>query len=252
MIESKTNPTFRKLASLLESSGIKEFKEFLIFGQKAVLETLRNHPNSIVEVIVFPKCEALKSISKGTKMVELTKSLFNEIDIFNTGFPILVAKAWDIPTLNLNQKPQGLEVLCPIGDPRNLGALMRSSFALGAAKIVLLKEAANPFLPQCTRAASGSLFNIQFFRGPNLKDLKEYSDKPHHYALDMNGVEISKFKWPLDLRLAIGEEGPGLRDIEFANKITIPQQIGADSLNVAIATSIAIFSYRSHHPLRTV
>ncbi len=247
MLESKTNSTFKRYLSLLESAGIKEFKEFLVFGQKAVLETLRNHPTSIVEVIVFPKSEALKSLPKNTKTTELAKNLFNEIDVFNTGFPILVAKTWDIPAIDLKQKPTGFEVLCPIGDPRNLGALMRSSFALGAGKIILLKEASNPFLPQCTRAASGSLFNIQLFRGPNLKDLKEFSDNPQHYALDMNGIEISQFKWPLDLRLVIGEEGPGLRGLEFTNKITIPQQSGADSLNVSIATSIALFSYRSYH-----
>lgn len=251
-IESKTNSNYRRYLSLLESSGIKEFKEFLVFGQKAALETLRNHPTGTVEVIVFPKCEALKSLPKNVKTTELSKNLFNEIDVFNTGFPILVAKTWDIPSIDLNQKPNGFEILCPIGDPRNLGALMRSSFALGADKLILLKEAANPFLPQCTRAASGSLFNIQILRGPSLKDLKKFSDDPQHLALDMNGSEVSKFQWPLDLRLVIGEEGPGLRDLEFANKITIPQQIGADSLNVSIATSIALFSYRSHHPIKSV
>lgn len=254
MIESKTNSSFKRYLSLLESAGIKEFKEFLVFGQKAVLETLRNHPDAISEIIIFPHSDALKSVPKEikAKTVELSKNLFNEIDVFNTNFPILVARTWEIPQINLANSPTGFEILCPIGDPRNLGALMRSSFALGAGKLILLKEAANPFLPQCTRAASGSLFNIQLFKGPALKDLKQVSDKPQHYALDMNGTEISQFKWPLDLRLAIGEEGPGLRDLEFANKITITQQMGADSLNVTIATSIALFSYRSQHAIKSV
>lgn len=83
-------------------------------------------------------------------------------------------------------------------------------------------------------------------------DLKNICDKPQHFGLDMNGTDIAQFTWPLDLRLAIGEEGPGLRGVEFRQKLTIPQQTGADSLNVTIATSVALFSYRTHHPIHGV
>ncbi len=249
MIESKTNPTFRRYLSLLESAGIKESQEFLIFGQKAVLETLRNFPDKVSEVITFPKSEALKSIPKNIKLTELSKTLFNEVDVFNTGFPILVAKTWQLPIIDFKAPVDGFEILCPIGDPRNLGALLRSSFALGASKIILLKEASNPFLPACTRAASGSIFHIPLLRGPALKEIRELCDRDLHFALDMNGNDIANFKWPLDLRLVIGEEGPGLRDIEFARKLTIKQQDGADSLNVSVATSLALFSYRCQHPI---
>jgi RNA methyltransferase, TrmH family len=249
IIESKTNANFKRYLSLLESQGIKEYREFLIFGQKAVRETLRNFPDAVSELITFAKAEALNTKVKTT---ELSKSLFNEIDIYKTGFPLLVCKTWEIPTIDLSQQPSGFEILSPIGDPRNLGGLLRSSFALGASKVILLKESSNPFLPPCTRAASGSLFNIKLFRGPSLKDLSEFLGHPNYLALDMNGTEISKFKWPLDLRLVIGEEGPGLKGLEFANKITINQQVGADSLNVTMATTIALFSYRTHHPIKNV
>lgn len=253
MIESKTNQTFKRFLSLHESAGIKEHQEFLIFGQKAVLETLRNHPDAVSEVITFPKSEGTKSLPPKVRITELAKNIFNEVDIFKTSFPILVCKTWNIPTIDLEREsPIGFEILCPIGDPRNLGALMRTSFALGASKLVLLKEAANPFLPACTRAASGSLFNIKFCRGPSVSALQSYCQNPQYYGLDMNGTDISRFAWPLDLRLVVGEEGPGLRGLEFKQKLTIPQQVGADSLNVTIATSLALFSYRAHHPIKNV
>lgn len=244
MITSKTNSQFKRWVSLLTSDGIKEHKQYLVFGKKAVLESMLNFPDDIIEIISFENAPKIKQ-----KTIECAKNLFDELDLFNTKFPILVLKTPELEKIDLNSAPSGFEILCPLGDPRNLGALVRTAHTLGASKIVLLTEAANPFLPHSVRAASGSLQKIKFFRGPSIKTLRDFTEKPQYIALDMNGKMLSQFVWPLDLRLVVGEEGPGLKDLEFKTKITIPQLSGADSLNATIATAIALYSYRCQYPI---
>ena len=247
LISSKSNSNLKRWLSLLESQGIKKHKQFLIFGEKAVNETLESFPDQAIELITASKLQLPRKSS--LPIFECGKSLFNEIDIFHTNSPILVARTFDIPPMDLNTPAKKLEIVCPFGDPRNLGSLIRSAHSFGISKIILLQDAANPFLPQSVRAASGSLFHVNFFKGPRLKDLSAFTQTPQFYALDFGGANINKFVWPLDLRLVLGEEGPGLSETKFSNLITIPLKKTANSLNAATAAAIALFSYRAQHAL---
>ncbi len=242
MISSKTNPQFKRWCSLLETSGIKEYNQFLVFGEKVVNEVLKT-TQSIDEIIVPKGFQVPKHFLKYPN-TEIEKILFSEIDLFKTKYPILVCKALSIKDWNPSLPPQGLELICPVGDPRNLGAIVRSAVAFDVSKIILLKNAANPMLPQAVRASSGGIFQMEFCRGPLLKDLEDTSDL---MALDFGGVSVPKVRWPKNLRLVVGEEGPGLRDRKFRQTAYIPISSKIESLNAAMATSIALFCYFSQN-----
>ena len=235
MIESAQNETFKKLLSLTSSKGLKEEGLFLLSGEKLICEFLNKPHLKIVLEIKTPHQEPL---AEGAKIVELPAPLLDQIDTLGTHFNILVLEQPPVPTLTAAEIatyiPNGIEVVAPIGDPGNLGALIRSCEAFAVPRVILSREAAHPFLPKSVKASAGSVLRVPLARGPALSDFPSSS-----IALDQNGVSIDDFTWPSQGLLLLGEEGPGLDATKFQTRIRIPTT-GVESLNVVVAASIAL------------
>lgn len=261
-IASATNPLFRDWLDLLTSKGIKKQGLFLISGEKAIEETLTRFPalarslfvcadrHANHPLVVKSKARALpgKAEERFT-VIALAKSLFDTLDVAGTHQPILLTRTPDVPPANLAAEPQGLEVICALGDPSNVGALLRSAAAFGASKVILLQECASPFHPKAVRAASASTLLVKLERGPSIKELPVLTESGKLsgkiLALDMHGKSLSGYKWPVNARLLIGEEGQGVPDSKAFEFLSIPMDKSVESLNATVAASVALFSYRS-------
>jgi TrmH family RNA methyltransferase len=127
--------------------------------------------------------------------------------------------------------------------------MIRSSCAFHVTSLILLREAAHPFHLKAIRASSGGVFHQEMSWGPGVADLHKEEVLQWITAIDLKGKNLSVWKWPRNVRLLIGEEGVGLKKQAFSKILTIPQTKKANSLNAAIAASIAIYSYRLQHPL---
>lgn len=235
-ISSTSNPLFKKLVSLTESKGLKKENSFLLSGKNLVQEYFK-HPVLALESEVFT--EGMTPFSPIKNQVKLSPSLFKELDTLGTHSSILVLQQPEIPSWDFNKKPErGLHLLSPMGDPSNLGALARSAEAFGASSLILLKEAAHPFLPKAIKASAGSLTRISLFQGPSVKDL----DDPQIWALDLKGKKLNDFKWPSACYLLVGEEGAGIPALSKFQRLSIPTQ-NVESLNATVAASIALYHY---------
>jgi TrmH family RNA methyltransferase len=254
-ISSTENADFKLLKSLTESKGLKKEKLFLVSGKKLVSEFINRNSDQVVSIIFkainnlnnhiadnVENNQLLSSLEKNQYSdftnYQLTSELFNQIDILGTHYPILVAKQKLILKWNPDDNFKGLEILCPLSDPQNLGSVARSAWALGADRIILLKEAAHPFLPKTWKASAGMIWDIPLYSGPSVTALKT-----NLIALDMDGEPLWNFKWPTNSRLLLGEEGQGIPSGLNPIKISIPMQKGVESLNVSVAGSLAINHY---------
>ncbi len=249
-ITSPANPQFKLWLSLLERKGLKRHGQFLLSGRKLVPEMLEQQLE-IFESLIFSKPEQLELINpqglKGLSLFQLAPSLFAELDLFGTEAPLLVGRQPELIPARLDKEPLGLELLAATGDPANLGALLRSAEAFAVRKVVLLKECAHPFHPKTIKASSGSVFRLELEWGPSIHDLC----KPPHlfvlYALTPKpqSESLPHVRWPQDLRLIVGEEGPGLPETlinsPLIHPITIPMQASVESLNATVATSLALW-----------
>jgi len=243
-IRSKENPQFRKLKRILTSKGIREEGLFFVMGEKLVHEILaqKSSPYRLQYAVTFEG----HSFPLNEKSVRLSKELFNELDVSGTEFPMLVLKLESFPEMNWNLKPQGLEVVAPLSDPKNLGALARSAVGFGAQKLILTKESCHPFLPASIRASAGATLHIPIFQSPlSVSHTPILGTTPgENWALDMHGQDIRKLKLLKDSRLIIGEEGLGLPDELIKNrnvlKASIPTK-GIESLNATVSASIAMW-----------
>jgi tRNA G18 (ribose-2'-O)-methylase SpoU len=183
-----------------------------------------------------------------------TSALFEELDVAGTKKPLLLVQTPEIPPADLSLAPVGLEIVCALSDPSNLGALIRSASAFGISKVILLKESASPFHPKAVRAASAATLAVCLERGPSIQELAPFQqlakDANLWVALDMGGESLVEFKWPKNARLVLGEEGRGLPVPNSFRKLAVPiSREQVESLNATVASSIALYAYRAQYPL---
>lgn len=249
-ISSSANEVFKEFRSLLEPKGIRKARRFVLSGRKTVEEMAARRADRIVSLVATEDMDLARiyeALGENKPTVfRLDPRLFGELDVFGTRSPLIIGQTPEIPDWNPEDAPQGLEVLCSLGEPSNLGAMIRSAAAFGASKIVLLREATTPYHPKALRAASGATFAVRFNRGPSIKDLPQ--NDTNLFALDMRGEDLMFFKWPKNARLLLGEEGPGLSGLDGLRRLKIEMRPGVESLNATVAASLALFSYRQSHP----
>jgi len=242
LIESPQNPLAKRWEQALEARGLKKHGEFLLSGRKTVPEALTRHPGRFHAILAAgPGEPAGLEIPPHIERFRLSRALFERLDVAGTGFPILVGKVPEFPAADLAAPPQGLELICALGDPANLGAALRSAAAFGARRIVLMGGAAHPFHPKALRASANAQFELTLMRGPEWPDLNMAAGPV--VALDQRGEDMARFGWPRDLRLVLGEEGQGLPEGLTVKRLAIPTTGAVESLNATVAASLALFSH---------
>lgn len=245
-ISSKDNPVFRNMKKLLTSKGIKDEKCFLLMGEKLISEFLetKNPFFKIKNVISFDEAD----FPLLQTQIKLKKELFDELDVLGTHSPMLVLEYSELNEPSLLEAPEGLEIISPLGDPKNLGALSRSALGFGASKLILTKESCHPYLPHAIKASAGAILNIPIFY--TTKDTSELPLVGENFALNLHGQKVHDISWPKNLRLWVGEEGPGLKlSMDQKRKIkmiTIPTT-GIESLNATVSTSIALWEWKKRN-----
>ena len=130
----------------------------------------------------------------------------------------------------------------PIASLRGV-RVIRSAAAFGASRVVLLGEAAHPFLPKVCRAAGTSLLKIPLLSGPKLRDIE---DRDGLFSLSMTGKDLGRFAFPGAFGLLAGLEGQGLPErFRCGKTVRIPMENECESLNAAASIAVALYAWRS-------
>jgi TrmH family RNA methyltransferase len=137
-------------------------------------------------------------------------------------------------------------VAAGVADPGNLGTLIRTAAALGAAAVLVTAGTVEPGNPKVVRATAGALFRIPVLLGEAL-GLREMGFPL--YVADAGGEPISSWRArPARLALAVGNEprgiDAGVRALA-AGALGIPLEAGVESLNVAVAAGILLHAIRA-------
>lgn len=139
-------------------------------------------------------------------------------------------------------------VLDGVQDPGNLGACLRTAVAAGATAVVIPRNKAVGLTPAARRAAAGAAERVELVVVTNLaRSLRAMADHGVWRVGLAAGTGNSLFGARLDGALALvlgGEEG-GMRRLtrEHCDELVeIPMPGEIESLNVSVATGIALFA----------
>lgn len=133
-----------------------------------------------------------------------------------------------------------------VQDPGNVGTLIRTAEALGAAGVVSLPGTADVWSPKVVRAAAGALFRLPVVRAePGPFFGRAEAEGLGIVVADAAGTSIRALEPPpAGVVLVLGNEGAGAGEAAraaAARVVAIPQRPGAESLNVAAAGAILLW-----------
>jgi len=135
-------------------------------------------------------------------------------------------------------------------DPGNLGAIVRSAAALGAAAVLLSEGCADPFHPAAVRGSAGGVFRVALEHNAGVADAaaRVRAKGGSAWAAEPAGSPLSGWRPRRPALLLLGAEGAGLSAAATQavdGRVAIPLERDVESLNVAVAAGILLQHLRS-------
>jgi TrmH family RNA methyltransferase len=134
-----------------------------------------------------------------------------------------------------------------LADPGNVGLILRTAEAAGAAGVIVTPGTADPLNPKCVRASAGSIFRVPIAHASlEAAAAALQADRRRLYATSPHGVlEYTAADLSGRIGLLLGQEGGGLEPslLERFEAIRIPTG-RVESLNVAMAAGVLLYEAR--------
>ena len=249
VILSVQNDFVRMARTLKDKKGRTQQGAFLVEGVKCVGELLAHQPSLLRTLVVTEDA--------GEEWVERVRALGRHAV---TVAPHVMAAICDTKT------PQGLfclvhmpkasladmnaatgVLLCEnVGDPANVGAMIRSAAGLGLGGVVLSPGCADAFSPKALRASMGAVGRIPVVSSPvdaAVAHLRAAGAVVLATTLE-GAVPYTEAPQGRPFVLMVGNEAAGLSPEAVAladERIAIPMHRGVESLNAAAAATALMF-----------
>ncbi|NOY81256.1 MAG: RNA methyltransferase [Kiritimatiellaeota bacterium] len=248
----------RIVADALTRHGRRKTGLFVVEGLRCCREAFRHCPGAIQLTILSA---TFAESAKGMDVLRTSQ---------RTAGPVRIVSDAQFAALAKTRSPQGLLcvllraalhapralvpgiagplvlVLDRIGDPGNLGTMLRTAWAVGLPEVWLTEGTTDAFGPKAIRAGMGAQFSLGLREFPDLGAVRD--------ALGPAGLRVlwlaaprggtSCFSPEFELResaLVIGNEATGVRTCAGSRQVTIPMPGGAESLNAAQAATVLLF-----------
>ena len=220
------NPTYRKEVGLFKVEGFHMLEmavEAKVVKQVFSLEKIDNLDESIPQYIVSREVLEKISSTKSPQGVVTVCKLLSQNKI----------------------KSNKVLYLDGVSDPGNLGTILRTALAFEFNDVILSKNCCSFYNEKCLQASQGAIFILNIVSGKNLADLKK--ENYQIIATEIKGsVSLEKVKKNDKLVLVLGNESHGVSKevLELADQRVRIDIENIESLNVAIAGAIAMFSLK--------
>ena len=234
LITSRTNEQVKRVRALQTAKERRSAGLHLAEGCKLTAEAA----SAGLLVTVYAVEGHEKEAPAGAEVVSVTESVMDAMTETRTPQPLLgVVKT--PPSVAWEAFPAGLAVaLERVQDPGNVGAIIRSADALGAAGVLLTPDCADPFSGKAIRASMGSCYHVPLYAG----DLPLTEMSAAGVTLVCGHLHGSETLPALSERvvLVVGNEGSGVSDAVAAScrRYRLPMRGRAESLNAAVFASL--------------
>ena len=259
MITSFSNPLVKRIKRLRQRKYRQEEGVFFIEGLRVVLTAVEQQARIETLVYALPLLtseagrQAIERLQvQGVDCVEVAPAVFESVSERDnpTGLGAIVKIAWRELT-DLIVGEQAIYVAVEdTADPGNLGTILRTMDAAGAAGLIVVGQSTDPFHPTAVKASMGTLFTVPLSRAADMESLLAWARK-HGLQTAATSAKAKQLYWQADYHLPalllMGSEREGLSKevLEAADlAVTIPMHGSASSLNVAVATSLLLYELK--------
>jgi TrmH family RNA methyltransferase len=254
-ITSKDNSFIKQLRALSDPKHRKKEQAFLIEGIKMVEEALRDKAG-VNLVIASPSL--VQHHGKGViKLAEarsidilwISDRLMDALSESKTPQPVMAVVAMKEHSEDelFRHASKLIVMCCHLQDPGNLGTIIRTTEAVGAAGIALTPNTVDPYSPKAIRASMGSILRLPLV---SLGDSSAFLTLCKQKSFQTVAAVVTGETAHVDIDLnkptvvILGQEGAGLpQDImsEVDLRVHIPMAETIDSLNVAISCAVVLY-----------
>ena len=140
-----------------------------------------------------------------------------------------------------------------IQDPGNLGTILRSAEAFGAAGVILGEGTVSPFNSKVIRASAGSVFRLPIAQAKLEQAIEQLRERGVRLLATSShqGTRLTEAKLAGPMAIFIGSEGAGLPGELAASMdefVAIPHSPQVESLNAGVAASIVLYEVARQRP----
>lgn len=246
-IESTQNSLVKHWKKLVTTKKERDLtKEFLVEGFHLVEEAMKQ-PDLVIQLLVREDIDIPASWT--APVIELTAAVAKEIsETEQTQGVFAYCKQPQYEEADKHQW-KTLLLIDAVQDPGNIGTMIRTADAAGLDAVILGKGCADPFNPKTVRSAQGSHFHIPVVR----EELTVWMERLKDNSIPVVGtglqqaIPLNELETQSSFALLVGNEGSGVNE-KFLSQadhvVKIPLYGKAESLNVAVATGILLYTLR--------
>ena len=256
LLTSPSNPRIKEIAKLRQRSHRDRAGALLVEGYRELKRALDNayRPRLLVtcEELFLGKHEPAlieRCVAAGAEHLRVAPTVFEKISARDRPDGLLaVGPQLRTRLADLRLPPDALVVVAEsIEKPGNLGTILRSADAAGAAAVLVCDRCTDVQNPSVVRASVGTLFSLPVVECSTAEAIPWLQERgfrilastPHADAL------YTDFDLTGPTAVVVGAEQVGLKDAWLmspaCSRVRIPMLGQCDSLNVASATTILLY-----------
>lgn len=259
LISSTGNALIKRIRALEQRKRRQEEGAFFVEGIGPVWQAVE-HRAKIQALIVAPDLLTSDSARRmveterqsGTRVVNVSGAVFQSVAQRQN--PAGLGAVVEMPLYTLEDVPIAgpavVVALHEVGNPGNLGTIIRTVDAVGGAGIVLIGDSTDPYHPTAVKASMGTLFAHPLVIVREAKTVLEWQ-RAHGLQLVTTSAHAPASYWNAPYHLPalflFGSEGEGLgQDLVSQGDLAvrIPMQGSATSLNLAVSVGVLLYEVR--------
>lgn len=258
LITSASNPLVKRIRALDRRKARDAEGIFFVEGIRPVWMAVQAG-NEIETLVVAPGLltsdRAASMVEEqrraGTSVAEVSDSLFESFGEREhpSGLGAIVRAALT-PLDGVDLAGAAFAVaLVQVGNPGNLGTIIRTVDAAGGAVVILIGSSTDPFHPSAVKSSMGTLFHVPIARIETLDELQAWArSKRAELIAASDQARVDHWDSPFSPPsiFIFGSEGGGLSEDQLARcdmAVRIPMSGSADSLNLAVAVGVLVYEF---------
>ncbi len=239
-ITSRSNELIKHVSSLTHKKYRDLHQEYIAEGVRTCITLIEHSAHLLHLFVTLDHKDSVPSSVADNNIVIVPDSVM--LKLSSSAQPSgMIGQFKKPPTPSLDRLGAGIVLAC-VGDPGNVGTLIRTTAALGYKTVVCI-DGADPYSPKAIQASAGTVGMVHIFEC----SWKELVD--HKKSIALTALVISGGKKPQEivqknLLIVIGSEAHGIPHEWLSDcdqLLTLPMPGGTESLNAAIAGSIALY-----------